>query len=239
MKDIIIYFTYGLVSDEELLKFLDRMYGMGIAAVELGVPFSDPVADGPVIQKASIEALEKGGTLQNVIRFIKKYKKSIRIPIYLMGYINSFYSYGLSEFIEDAKASGIKGAIIPDLPMEELDGFRTEAKSKDFALPLIISPLSTENRIKTLAKAATGFIYLVPRMGVTGVPTDDFDAAENMIKQITSPLPVYIGFGIHDASSLRSVMKIADGAIIGSAFIKRYLDSGTIDAPIEWLKKIV
>ncbi len=239
MKDIVIYFTYGLTSEDELLELFRRMKKIGVSAVELGVPFSDPVADGPIIQEASIRALKNGGSLKKAIEFAKKYKDKLELPIYLMGYINSFYSYGLSGFIEDAKAAGIAGAIIPDLPMEEFAGFRKEAEKRNFALPVIISPLSSEKRIKMLAKAATGFIYLVPRMGTTGTHTDDFSAAKEMIKKINSPLPVYVGFGIHNAASLRSVMRIADGAIIGSAFIKRYLDSGRIDEPINWLKEVI
>ncbi len=239
MKDIIIYFTYGLTDDETLLKLLNRLYKIGVKAVELGIPYSDPIADGPTIQEASFAALKKGASLTKAINFLLKNKDRIKIRIYLMGYINSFYSYGMKKLLDIAEDAGIKGAIIPDLPAEEFKEFRESAAIAKFALPCLVTPLTSDIRTKKLAKASTGFIYLVPRMGITGTKTDNFSAAALISDKIRGNAPIYIGFGIHDKTSLKSALKIADGAIIGSAFIKKYMENREIEKPLEWLLGIM
>lgn len=239
MKDIVVYFTYGLADNKTLLKLLDGLYKIGVKAVELGIPYSDPVADGPIIQQASAAALKNGASLTNAIIFLNKNRADIKIPIYLMGYINSFYSYGMKKLLDTAKGAGIKGAIIPDLPIEEFKEFRESAKIKNFALPCLVTPLTSDIRAERLAKTSTGFIYLVPRMGITGTKTDDFNAAISIADKIRGNAPIYIGFGIHDAASLKSAINIADGAIIGSAFIERYMQNREIKKPLEWLSGIM
>ena len=156
-----------------------------------------------------------------------------------MGYINSFYSYGMENLLDVSKSAVIRGAIIPDLPIEEFEVFRESAGIKNFALPCLITPLTSDKRAEKLAEASTGFIYLVPRMGITGTETNDFNAAISMADKIKGNVPIYIGFGIHDSASLKSAIDIADGAIIGSAFIKRYMKTKEIEKPLEWLSEIM
>jgi len=187
------------------------------------VPFSDPLADGPVIQEASGYSLKKGTNLPKILALVKKLRQSTQLPICLMTYYNPVFCLGDKKFIDQAVSAGVDGVIIPDLPPEEAKEFIRYADKKGLANICFIAPTSSAARIKQIAKIARGFIYYVSLTGVTGSRdslSPDLKANLSKIKKITAK-PVCVGFGISNAQQVKQVSKIADGVIIGSAIVKK------------------
>ena len=195
----------------------------GVDIIELGVPFSDPLADGPVIQEASEYSLRQGTNLPKILDLVKKLRKNTALPICLMTYYNPIFCFGDRRFIDAAVASGVDGVIIPDLPPEEAREFIAYANKKGLANICFLAPTSCPARVKAIAKIAKGFIYYVSLTGVTGSRKSlaaDLKINLAKIKKVTSK-PVCVGFGISNIGQLRQVQKIADGAIIGSAIVNK------------------
>ena len=221
-KALIPYVTVGYPSIEATLKVVPLLASSGCDIVELGIPFSDPLADGVTIQKASSCALESGVTPQLCLDVARQLSQKVDIPLVFMTYFNPLFSYGLEEFCAACARSGIDGLIIPDLPPEE--GSPLEAITRRHGLDLVylLAPTSTEGRIRLVAERSRGFIYLVSVTGVTGVrqrlPTDleAFGARVRMIAQ----QPLCVGFGISTPQQAREVARIADGVIVGSRIIQ-------------------
>lgn len=213
----------------------------GADLIELGIPFSDPTAEGPVIQNANLRALSNGVTTDRIFSLVKELREEVKIPFVFMTYSNVVFSYGARRFISSCKDIGIDGLILPDLPFEEKGEFLPITSEYGIDLISLIAPTS-ENRISMIAKEAEGFIYVVSSLGVTGVRseiTTDLPSIIKVIRENTS-LPCAIGFGISTPEQAKKMADISDGAIVGSAIIKLLEKYGT-DAPKyigEYVKKM-
>ncbi len=213
----------------------------GADLIELGIPFSDPTAEGPVIQNANLRALSNGVTTDRIFSLVKELREEVKIPFVFMTYSNVVFSYGARRFISSCKDIGIDGLILPDLPFEEKGEFLPITSEYGIDLISLIAPTS-ENRISMIAKEAEGFIYVVSSLGVTGVRseiTTDLPSIIKVIRENTS-LPCAIGFGISTPEQAKKMADISDGAIVGSAIIKLLEKYGT-DAPEyigEYVKKM-
>ncbi len=208
----------GLETLKEKLLFLQEC---GADAVEIGIPFSDPVADGPTIQEAGIRALSRGTTLRKVLEKVQTFKTEISIPLILMTYLNPLVAYGLEKFAEDAADAGISGCIIPDLPLEEEDFIHPALEEHEISLIRLVTLTTPVERIKEIGSRATGFIYAVTVTGITGARNNlsvDLAAFLSSIKSV-SKVPVLAGFGVSNAEQVREVCKHCDGVIVGSKII--------------------
>jgi len=219
---LIPYITVGYPNIEATMEVVPLLARCGCDIVELGIPFSDPLADGATIQKASFYALENGVTPELCLDVAKQLSQKVNIPLVFMTYFNPVFSYGLEEFCSACAGSGVSGLIIPDLPPEE--GSELEAITRRQGLDLIylLAPTSTDERIRLVAKRSRGFIYLVSVTGVTGVRERlpaDLEAFVTRVRQVASQ-PLCVGFGISTPEQAGRVAQIADGVIVGSRIIQ-------------------
>lgn len=203
----------------------------GADLIELGIPFSDPTAEGPVIQGANMRALNGGVTTDKIFAFVRELRRDVTVPMVFMTYANVVFSYGSERFISACKEIGIDGLILPDLPFEEKEEFQPFCSQYDVALISLIAPTS-ENRIAMITKEAEGFIYLVSSLGVTGTRSEITTDLASIVKVIreNTDIPCAIGFGISTPEQARNMADISDGAIVGSAIIK-LLEKHGKDAP--------
>lgn len=230
-KAFIPFITCGDPDLETTAKIVREAVANGADLIELGIPFSDPTAEGPVIQGANIRALKGGVTTDKVFDLVRELRKDVTVPMVFMTYSNVVFSYGADKFISTCKEIGINGLILPDLPYEEKEEFLPQCKKYGVDLIPLIAPTS-ENRIAMIAKEADGFIYLVSSLGVTGTRSEistDLKSIVDVIRQNTS-VPCAIGFGISMPEQAKKMADIADGAIVGSAIIKIIEQYGK-DAP--------
>ena len=209
--------------------------------IELGIPFSDPLADGPVIQESSVKAIRNGMTLNGVLDIVREIRSQSEMPLIAMGYINNLLSYdfdgsahynGFDKFVVDAKAAGLDGVILPDVPHEEAGDMRKISKRNAFHLVEFITPVTTVERMRETCSDADGFIYCVSNTGVTGVKELDFSVINRVARearQFTST-PMAVGFGIGNAESAVRAAVETDGVIVGSAVVRRLLDGKFDDA---------
>ena len=219
---LIPYITVGYPSIEATLEVVPLLASCGCDIVELGIPFSDPLADGVTIQKASFQALQNGVTPNRCLEVAKQLSHEVDIPLVFMTYFNPVFSYGLEEFCSACVSSGVSGLIIPDLPPEE--GSALEAITQRQALDLIylLAPTSTEERVRLVAERSQGFIYLVSVTGVTGARDSlpaDLEAFVARVRQVVTQ-PLCVGFGISTVEQAEQVARIADGVIVGSRMIQ-------------------
>lgn len=220
-KAFIGFLTAGDPSLDKTEEFILEMERAGAALVEIGIPFSDPIAEGPVIQEANIRALSAGCTTDKVFDMIASLRKKTDIPLVFLTYLNPIFKYGSERFCKRCKEVGIDGLIIPDMPYEEKEELASIAAKYTVDLISLIAPTSA-SRIEMIAKEAQGFIYVVSSMGVTGVRSDIKTNVTEIVESIrkVTDTPVAIGFGIHTREQVREYFKEADGAIIGSAIVK-------------------
>ena len=221
-KALIPYVTIGYPSIEATLEVVPLMADHGCDIIELGIPFSDPLADGVTIQKASFDALEKGVTPQLCLEIAKQLRQKVSTPLIFMTYFNPIFTYGLKEFCSACSTSGIDGLIIPDLPLEEGSELETIMRGQNLDLIYLLSPASTDQRVRLVAERARGFIYLVSIMGVTGARdtlSADIGTFVNRVRQIANQ-PLCVGFGISNPKQAKQVARIADGVIVGSQIIR-------------------
>ena len=221
-KALIAYVTVGYPSIEATLKVVPLLAECGCDIIELGIPFSDPMADGATIQRASFKALENGVTTNLCLDIVKKISKKTSIPLIFMTYFNPIYKYGLAKFCYDCVAAGVDGLIVPDLLPEEGDELGGFAAKSGVDLIYLLAPTSLEERIKLVADKSRGFIYLVSIAGVTGARNElpvDLGKFISQVKQIAKQ-PVCVGFGISTPEQAVQVAKTADGVIIGSKLIQ-------------------
>ncbi|MBI4356526.1 MAG: tryptophan synthase subunit alpha [Gammaproteobacteria bacterium] len=214
---------------EEMPLLLQHCVRAGADLLEIGVPFSDPMADGPIIQAAYERALKKGVTLANILQSIARFRQVDAItPIILMSYTNPIEQMGYGVFAEKAQAAGVDGCLVVDCPFEEGETLHKALTTHQIDPILLVSPTTPEHRIEQIAERARGFLYGVSLKGITGAHHLDVQAVTEMVQKIRrySELPIGIGFGIHDAKSGALVAKVADAVIIGSAFVK-IMESGT------------
>lgn len=222
-KAFIAYICAGDPNLHVTYRLAIALQEAGVDLIELGIPFSDPLADGPTIQAASQRALIKGANLSKIFNLVERLRKGIEIPIVFMSYYNPIYQFGLRDFVIRAKKTGLDGVIIPDLPPEEAGDFMRFADKKDFCTIFLLAPTSTKERIKLIASRSRGFIYYVSVTGVTGaresLPEDIKDNL-SLVRKITKK-PVCIGFGVSKPSQIKDIARFSDGIIVGSAIIKR------------------
>ncbi len=203
-------------------KIVRSMSGIGVDLIELGMPFSDPLADGPVIQRAGERALRQNLTLRKLLNSIESMRLYVDTPIIIMTYYNLFYHFGLDRFAEEAARVGVDGLIVPDLPPEEADELRDALDRHGLAFVYLIAPTSSKERIEAIGKVARGFVYYVSRTGVTGEQKDlSADLAENLekIRSIIT-LPIVVGFGVSNPEQAQRITKYADGVVMGSAIVR-------------------
>lgn len=217
----------GLQKLKEDILFLQEA---GVTAIEVGIPFSDPVADGPVIQAAGERALRKGVTLRKILMTLQEIRSQVKIPLVVMSYLNPIMRYGLEQFAKDAKIAGVEGVIIPDVPLEEYSVVKPILTAEEIALIPLVSLTSPTERIHKIAAAAEGFIYAVTVNGVTGERTSfDEQLMEHLQKlKEKSPVPVLAGFGISTEEQIRAFEKNVDGVIVGSSIVKA-LENGELE----------
>lgn len=211
-------------------KIVRTLSGVDVDLIELGMPFSDPVADGPVIQRAAERSLRQGLTLKRLLESVKELRLDLNTPIVIMTYYNLFFHYGLERFALDAAAAGVDGVIVPDLPVEEADEFQNALDSQGLALIYLIAPTSTDERVRKITQRARGFVYYVSRTGVTGVRNDissDLESNLNRIRSMTN-LPVAVGFGVSNPEQAFAISRHADGIVIGSAIVKILEETGQL-----------
>ena len=220
-KAFIGFITAGDPSLDKTEEFVLEMERAGASLVELGIPFSDPIAEGPVIQDANIRALSAGCTTDKIFDMVKSLRTKTDIPLVFMGYVNTLYKYGYEKFFKKCQEIGIDGVILPDIPFEEKGEVKQVADQYGIDVISLIAPTS-EKRIQMIAKEAEGFIYVVSSMGVTGMRSEiktDIESIVANIKSVTD-VPVAVGFGINTREQVEKYTSIADGAIVGSAIVK-------------------
>jgi len=231
-KAFIPFITCGDPDLETTGKCVRAMAAAGADLIELGIPFSDPTAEGPVIQGANLRALSNGITTDQIFDFVRDLRKDVKIPMVFMTYANVVFSYDAEKFISTCSEIGIDGLILPDLPFEEKEEFLPICRKYDVDLISLIAPTS-ENRIAMIAKEADGFIYVVSSLGVTGTRTEittDLGSIVKVIRENTD-VPCAIGFGISNPEQARKMAGLSDGAIVGSAIIKLLAQHGREAAP--------
>lgn len=228
-KAFIGFLTAGDPSLEKTEEFIIEMEKAGAALIEIGIPFSDPIAEGPVIQEANVRALSAPGgcTTDMVFDMVERVSKKVSVPLVFLTYLNPVFSYGYDRFCKRCKEAGVSGIIIPDMPFEERGELIPFAEKHDVELISLIAPTSDE-RIQMIAKEAKGYIYVVSSMGVTGIRseiTTDIGAIIANIRKATDT-PVAIGFGINTPEQAASYSQMADGVIVGSAIVKIIQEHG-------------
>ncbi len=231
-KAFIPFITCGDPDLETTGKIVKAMAENGADLIELGIPFSDPTAEGPVIQEANIRALSGKVTTDKIFDFVREIRKEVTIPMVFMTYANVVFSYNAEKFMMTCSEIGIDGIILPDLPFEEKDEFDSICKKYGIDLISLIAPTS-KNRIAMIAKEASGFVYIVSSLGVTGVRseiTTDIGAMAELVKE-NSTVPCAVGFGISTAEQAHNMAALADGVIIGSAIVKLVAKHGRDSAP--------
>ena len=232
-KKFIPFITCGDPSLDVTEQLVYAMERAGADMIELGIPFSDPTAEGPVIQAASMRALEGGATTDRIFDMVERIHSRSQIPLVFMTYANVIYSYGPERFMERAKECGIYGVILPDVPYEEKAEFEGVCKANGIELISMIAPTS-HDRIAAIARDAGGFVYCVSSLGVTGVRseiTTDIGAMVELVRKANPDIPVYIGFGISDTKTAREMAAVSDGVIVGSAIVKIIAEYGEKSIP--------
>ena len=222
-KAFIAFITAGDPHLETTGLLVEEFEKRGVDIVELGVPFSDPIADGPTIQAASERALKNKVSLWDVLRLVKNVRKRVKIPLVLLTYYNPVYRYGLEKFTREAAKSGVDGVIIPDLPPEEGKELKAFARKTGLDTIFLIAPTSTPERMKLIAENSTGFIYYVSLTGVTGARDKLTQKVKPTLRKIhrLTKKPVAVGFGISSPRQVREIASFTEGVIVGSAIVKR------------------
>jgi tryptophan synthase alpha chain len=229
-KAFVPFITAGDPTLDITKSLILTLKSVGADIIELGIPFSDPIADGPSIQRASLRSLEHNTSLRDVLNMVAEIRKDTQIPIVLMGYYNPIFKYGVAKFTKDATESGVDGVVVADLPPDESAELTKSAKEHNLATIFLVAPTSTPDRVKLIAESCTGYIYCVSTTGVTGARTtvsDMLTPTLKLIKKYTDK-PIAVGFGVSTPEQASEIAKVADGVIIGSAIvniIEKYKDN--------------
>ncbi|HEV7799376.1 MAG TPA: tryptophan synthase subunit alpha [Pyrinomonadaceae bacterium] len=222
-KGFIPFITAGDPDLETTVALLVELGNSGATIIELGVPFSDPIADGPVIQRASERALKHRLGLQEIFETTKKARATIDTPLVLFSYFNPLLQYGIDRLARDAREAGVDGILVTDLTPEESEEFAAALKLNDLDMIFLVAPTSTDARLRMIAEHASGFVYAVSRAGVTGARENLSNEAELLVARVrrVSSLPVAVGFGISNAAQVAQTCSYADAAVVGSAIVAR------------------
>ncbi len=239
-----VYFTAGFPKLNDTVEIIQQLEKNGVDLIEIGIPFSDPTADGPTIQKSSETALKNGMSLNLLFEQLKAIRESVNIPLILMGYFNPVFQFGVEEFCEKCAEIGIDGTILPDMPLNEFESHYKETFIKNnLHNILLITPQTSEARIKQIDAASEGFIYMVSSASTTGAGKKVEDFQQDYFERIQNmnlKNPQIIGFGISDNATFRNACKFSNGAIIGSAFVKSFQPEVKIeDSVSEFVKSIL
>jgi tryptophan synthase alpha chain len=243
-KGLVAYLTAGDPSLEDTAKLLTALDRGGADVIELGVPFSDPLADGPVIQRASERALKAGTTLRKIIERLPGWRESVRAPMILFSYYNPVLQYGVEAFARDAAKAGADGALVVDLTPEESEEYVRRMREHNLDTVFLASPTSTDRRLELVAGVSTGFLYLISRTGTTGERQEISSSLRPLIERARkfTTLPLAVGFGVSNPAQVREVQSLADAAVVGSALVhaieEKYSSGGpeAIEQFVRWLK---
>ncbi len=231
-----VYCTAGFPQLNDTMKVITALQKNGVDLIELGMPYSDPLADGPVIQESSSKAIENGMTIATLFQQLKDLRRTITVPVVMMGYMNPVMQYGFENFCGDAKAVGIDGFILPDMPLYEYNKtYKAILQQYGLDLVFLVTPETSDERIKQIDAMSSGFLYAVSSSSTTG-SNKDLSQQDQYFERLHSMKltnPVLIGFGIKDKESFDHACKYANGAIIGTAFIKALSTSNNLEATIE------
>lgn len=245
-KGLVIYLTAGDPSLDATGELLEAVEQGGADIIELGIPFSDPLADGPVIQRASERALGGGATLRRVLEHLPRWREKLTAPIVLFTYFNPVLQYGFEAFARDASRAGADGALIVDLTPEEAGDYIGAMRREHLDTVFLASPTSTDERLRRIAAVSTGFLYLVSRTGVTGERQDLSAALRPLVERARrfTSLPLAVGFGVSTPAQVKAVQSLADAAVVGSALVhaieERYPAGGAraVRDFVGWLKGV-
>jgi len=228
-----VYFTAGYPKLDDTETIICSLAESGANIIEIGIPYSDPLADGPVIQESGMAAIDNGMTLQVLFNQLADIRTKTQVPLILMGYFNQLLQYGVDKFLDDCVKTGIDGLIIPDLPLMEYEQFyKDKLTQRNISISFLITPQTEESRIHKVDALSTGFIYVVSDSSITGMKTGISNQQISYFERIKSlqlKTPQLIGFGISDRESYLTASKYANGAIIGSAFIKHLKGKNEVD----------
>ncbi len=246
-KALIPFITVGYPYWDVFERLVEGMVQAGADIIEIGIPFSDPLADGITIQKSSQIAIEHGATLKRALKVIESLSPKVKVPIVIMSYYNPILSYGIESFVKDAKCAGVSGVIIPDLPFDEREPFYHLCKERGISPILMITPVTPHERLERIIKDADGFIYCVSLVGLTGdskKPIFQWISRELPKIREVSPVPIVLGFGIDSTDTAMRVSPFTDGIVVGSALIKMIereisLSSWTEDDLLDKVKNFI
>ncbi len=231
-----VYFTAGYPELDDTTTIIQELVRNGVDLIEIGMPFSDPVADGPVIQHSSLISLQNGMSIRKLFELLKDIRKTVEIPLILMGYINPVLQYGVDAFCKKCHEIGIDGLIIPDLPMDVYqEEFKAIFEANNLHNIFLITPQTSEERLRLIDGISSGFIYMVSSNATTGAKSSVSDFQRSYFERVNSlelRNPRLIGFGISNAETFGNACNYAHGAIIGSAFVKALEGSGTIEQKV-------
>ena len=234
-----VYFTAGFPNLNDTVPVIQSLEKNGVKLIEIGIPFSDPMADGPVIQASGSKALQNGMSLKLLFQQLSTVRESVQIPLVLMGYLNPIMQFGFDRFCAEAKRCGIDGVIIPDLPFEDyINDYKSIAESHGIHMNMLITPETSEQRIRLIDKHTGGFIYMVSTASVTGAKSafgDENVAYFQRVNAMNLKKPRLIGFGISNKATFDAACENASGAIIGSKFVSLLQSEDTIDGAVEKL----
>ncbi|MDI6803616.1 MAG: tryptophan synthase subunit alpha [Bacteroidota bacterium] len=222
-KALAMFVTAGYPTIDLTPQIVFELEKAGADIIELGIPFSDPIADGPVIQIASQVALNNGVTITKICEIVRDIRLFSNIPIVLMGYYNPIYCYGVEKFLDAAANAGVDGLVVADLPLEEADNFRRSASAKNISHIFLAAPTTSDIRLVELDNATSGFLYCVSTTGTTGIRNNvTAEAVEYLLrcKQFVKNNPILVGFGISSGADVRNISRYADGVIVGSSLIE-------------------
>jgi tryptophan synthase alpha chain len=238
-KVLVAYLTAGDPNPDKTAEYVAALERGGVELIELGVPFSDPIADGPVIQAASQRALDSGTTLAGVLDIARTIRKNSEIPLLLFTYMNPVVRYGFEALARDAKKAGIDGCLMTDLSVEEAGDYVGVMRAADLDTVFLAAPTSTERRLELVAKYSTGFVYVVSRTGVTGERDSLAGSAAPLLENLRrkTKLPLAIGFGIANGAQAREAGKLADGVVVGSAIVRMIEQGGDLESFASSLRK--
>jgi tryptophan synthase alpha chain len=234
-KAFVAYLTAGDPDLETTATLIPAIENAGVDILEVGVPFSDPTADGPAIQAASQRALKKGATLENILAMIAALRKTSEVPVVLFGYFNPILSYGPEKFARDAAASGVDGILVVDLPPEEADELRRFTDKAGLAFITLIAPTTDSGRAGKILRQATGFVYYISITGVTGTAVPEPEEVGQDVERLRdmTKLPIAVGFGISTPAQAAAIAPLADGIVIGSALVRLIEKHGERNGLIE------
>ncbi len=238
-KALVCFVTAGFPALEATVSLVREIEKGGADIIELGMPFSDPLADGPVIQASSQQAIKNGITLNHILEYVRAIRKHSDIPLVLMGYLNPIIHYGVERFFADAAKDGVDGVILPEVPLEESDRYLSITRKYHLADILLVSPATPDKRIREIDKATSGFLYCVSTTGVTGRSNvGDIKSYVKRVKHNTKKNPVLVGFGIKTPADARLIAQYSDGVIVGSALIQRIVKKNSVKEISGWVRRL-